>query len=467
MSENPVIHWFRRDLRLSDNTALQAALETGAPVIPLFIFDPALLDGPRFGPPRMTFLMRALESLDEALQKRGSRLMVRQGQPVSALREVIAETGAWALFYNRDYTPYARRRDAQVEEALEILVRSFDDAVLLPPGAVLKGDGEPYTVYTPFMRQWKTIPKPPVVEGAQGRFYALDEAYWRPESIWNGPLPEAGEQAAQARLAAFATEAIFQYGATRNNLTPDPFDALDTSCLSPYLRLGLLSPRQAYWTARHAYDRADSDDARQSVETWVNELIWREFYVHIMAHFPHVYTRSFRPQYDQIQWRDSDQDFDAWRDGMTGYPVVDAAMRQLRAIGWMPNRARMIVASFLTKDLLIDWRRGEQHFMNWLIDGDPAANNGGWQWSAGTGTDAQPYFRIFNPVSQSRKFDPDGAYIRRWIPELRAVPAQFIHEPWTMDTPPAHYPPPLVDHQTAREAALAVYRAADPNKTKV
>ena len=193
--------------------------------------------------------------------------------------------------------------------------------------------------------------------------------------------------------------------------------------------------------------------------TWINELIWREFYMHILYHFPHVDRGNFRSEYDALPWRDAPDDLQAWKEGQTGYPIIDAAMRQLAQTGWMPNRARMIVASFLTKDLLIHWQEGERHFLHWLIDGDPAANNGGWQWAAGTGTDAQPYFRIFHPVSQSHKYDPNGDYIRRWIPELRDVPARSIHAPWQMASPPPHYPQPIVDHALARERTLAVFKS--------
>ncbi len=462
---NPVIHWFRRDLRLEDNSALQAALDSGAPVIPLFIFDDAILKSKRSGAPRMAFLLKALDSLDHSLRKLGSHLVIRRGDPVEILAKVIVESGAQTLYFNRDYTPFARHRDEALEQHLRVEIRAFDDAVLLAPGEVMKQDGSPFMVYTPFKKQWKSQPKPEKVAFQPGSFLAL-ESQVLPSLHELGfaatiSVPEASESEALRRLDAFIAAPIYTYAETRNNLTLDPFTdtRMETSCLSPYLRFGMLSPRQAYWAAREAYQRTDNPQKRDSVETWVDELIWREFYVHVMNHFPHVDKRSFRPEYDRVEWRNAPDELQAWKDGLTGYPVVDAAMRQLKAIGWMPNRARMVVASFLTKDLLIDWREGELHFMQHLIDGDPAANNGGWQWTAGTGTDAQPYFRIFNPVSQSRKFDPDGHYIRRWIPELADVSDAFIHTPWEMNTPPEQYTPPIIDHEFARERTLAAYSA--------
>jgi deoxyribodipyrimidine photo-lyase len=263
-------------------------------------------------------------------------------------------------------------------------------------------------------------------------------------------------------LKNFANRTIYGYGEGRNWLIPNPFDDPPpdgASYLSPYLRFGMMSPRQAYAAAQNAIRNAEDQDRRESSETWIGELVWREFYTHILYHFPQVMNMCFRPEYDRVEWRHNVEDLQRWQNGETGYPVVDAAMRQLNTIGWMPNRARMIVATFLTKDLLIYWREGDVYFMNRLIDGDPAANNGGWQWSAGTGTDAQPYFRIFNPVLQSRKFDPDGAYIRYWVPELRDVPNEYIHTLWEMESPPKHYPAPMVDHALARNRALAVFKA--------
>jgi deoxyribodipyrimidine photo-lyase len=468
MSETPVIHWFRRDLRLQDNTALQAALDSGQPVVPLFVFDPAILKSPRHSVPRLAFMLRALDSLDQTLRGYGAHLLIRHGHPVAVIRDVAAQTGADALYFNRDYTPYARLRDRQVSAEAGIPGHAYDDAAILPPQAVLKDNDEPYTVYSPYLRKWKTIHKQAETGFRPGRFHNLNgiEGQAVPGLRDLGfeatfAVPQADEHTAAKRLGDFLRGPVYGYSESRNRLAADPFniDAPPTSCLSPYLRLGMLSPRAAYWAAREAYDVAPGSAERKSVETWVQELAWRDFYMQIMYHFPYVDGASFRPEYDSLEWHNDVGLLQAWKDGMTGYPVVDAAMRQLRAVGWMPNRARMIVASFLTKDLLVDWREGEQHFMQWLIDGDPASNNGGWQWSAGTGTDAQPYFRVFNPVSQSMKFDPDGDYIRHWVPELRDISGKGIHAPWEMAQPPREYPPPVVDHAQARERALKVYGA--------
>ena len=234
--------------------------------------------------------------------------------------------------------------------------------------------------------------------------------------------------------------------------------------LSPYLRLGMLSPRQVFWAARDRIANSQQTSLRQSIETFLDQLIWREFFMHILFHFPGVRSGNFRREYDSLKWRDAPAELEAWQHGRTGYPLVDAAMRQLRAIGWMPNRARMIGASFLSKHLLIHWSAGEAHFMRHLLDGDPAANNGGWQWAAGTGCDAQPYFRIFNPVLQSKKFDKAGDYIRHWLPELRGLPERFLHEPWKLESNALAYPAPIVDHREARERALRAFRAA-PSST--
>jgi deoxyribodipyrimidine photo-lyase len=272
------------------------------------------------------------------------------------------------------------------------------------------------------------------------------------------PLPDASPSAAQKRLRDFTVQRIFKYKDTRNMLADFGDADGGTSSLSPYIRWGLLSPREIYRAVENASAEASNDEECGSVQAWLNEIVWSEFYTSILWHFPQVVTRNFNARYDHLGWRHDPDDFAAWAEGRTGYPVVDAAMRQLVATGWMHNRARMITASFLTRDLLIDWREGERFFMRHLIDGDLAANNGGWQWAAGTGTDAQPYFRIFNPVSQSMRFDPQGNYIRRWVPELAALPKQFVHAPWTAPSPPKDYPPPIVDHAFARLRALDAFK---------
>ena len=463
---NPVIHWFRRDLRLSDNSALHAALATGAPVIPVFIFDPTLLKSERVGAPRVAWLLKGLHALDADLKRWGSGLVIRHGDPLDVLRTLIAETNASAIYFNRDVSPYAYQRDTAILKAFP--AHSFDDVLIHAPREVHKDDGKPYTVYTPFRKRWETLPKPAVLPLDRMNVHPLDGVRNEPipslADLGFGStidLPEAGETVALRRLEQFVSEAIYTYADTRNRLIADPFsDAVGTSALSPYLRMGMLSPRQAYHAAARLLvdEQAISANERQSISTWIGELAWRDFYAHILYHFPRVLHQSFKPEFDRLEYRQADDEFDRWLHGMTGYPVIDAAMRQMKQIGWMHNRARMIAASFLTKDLLIYWRRGDLAFMERLIDGDPAANNGGWQWSAGTGTDAQPYFRIFNPISQSARYDPEGAYIRAFVPELRDVPDKYIHAPWTAPTPPKSYPPPLVDHAVARQRTLDAFK---------
>lgn len=463
---NHVIHWFRRDLRLDDNTALAHAITHGQ-VIPLFILDPNILNQARSGEKRVSFLLKALQSLDARLQNFGTRLHIKVGSPLEVLTKFVADTGATALYANADYSPYARKRDARIEAQLNIPVFFYDDAVLLPPGTVLKNDGKPYVVYTPFWKNWKSQPKPAINQTSYQResFAPIAADNTQASTLitqLESPLDiGVSEKEAQHLLKTFQQTDIKLYAEKRNDLPINPFGTerpSGTSYLSPYLRLGILSPRQAYWAARESYQATTSEAYRESIETWVSELAWREFYVHILYFFPHVLERDFVDTYLDVTWNNDPADLSAWKQGMTGYPIIDAPMRQLNTIGWMPNRARMIVASFLTKDLLIHWRYGEQYFMEKLIDGDPAANNGGWQWAAGTGTDAQPYFRIFNPVSQSEKFAM-ASYLKYWIPELQSVPEKYIHAPWQMPNPPKSYPAPIVDHAIARERTLQAFKA--------
>ncbi|GAB4569611.1 MAG: deoxyribodipyrimidine photo-lyase [Anaerolineae bacterium] len=467
-----ILWWVRRDLRLHDNPTLHAALHAGGTVIPVFVLDPALMASPYSGEKRMAFLLEGLRVLDADLRSRGSRLIVRAGRPEQALRKLVAETSAGVIFAEADYSPYAVARDRRVSAILP--VKFVDGLTVYPPGAVVKGDGTPYTVFTPFSKAWKALGLPSSAEVLP----APESLTPPPVALESVPLPDRpqladgvpfapGEAAARQRLEAFTAgdrPPVYAYADQRNRM-----DLAGTSGLSPYLRFGMLSAREAAARAVACMERAPDEQGRKGAETWLNELIWREFYVHILAHFPDVRRESFRENLRAIPWDNSPAAFVAWQAGATGYPVVDAAMRQLQATGWMHNRARMIVASFLTKDLLIDWRWGERHFMQHLIDGDPAANNGGWQWSAGTGTDAAPYFRIFNPITQGKKFDPDGAFVRRWVPELARVPDQYIHEPWKMPVAEQEatgcrigvdYPAPMVDHQLARQRTLEAYGVA-------
>jgi len=352
-------------------------------------------------------------------------------------------------------------------------LRLISSLTVHPPSAIAKANGTPYTVFTPFSRAWKALMLPSTHSVPPAPECIRTPANIRSEAIPGEPrLPSTvpfvpGEAEAQRRLSLFVDQddpVIYRYGEGRHRMDED-----GTSQLSPYLRFGMLSARQVAVAAYSAIESAPNPSARASAGTWLNELIWREFYISILYHFPDVLKQAFRAGLRDIQWRNNEREFAAWCAGRTGYPVVDAAMRQLNETGWMHNRARMIVASFLVKDLLIDWRWGERWFMQHLVDGDPAANNGGWQWTAGVGTDAAPYFRVFSPVLQGEKFDPDGNYVRRWVPELARVPAEFIHKPWEMPMDAQRTsgcvigqdcPAPIVNHAEARERVLAAYRRA-------
>jgi deoxyribodipyrimidine photo-lyase len=465
------IWWIRRDLRLTDNQALAAALAYADCLVPAFILDPELLDSPYVGDKRVAFLFGGLRQLDADLQARGSRLVIRRGEPLSELRALLGQTGATRIFAEEDFSPYALRRDARVAEALP--VHMTEGVTVHPPDVILKPAGTPYTVFTPFSRAWKAVPLP-----SERALLEAPTSLPTVPDLPSLPIPASpalpasvpflpGEAEAQRRLDAFVElgdAPLYRYAGGRNRLDHD-----GTSRLSPYLRFGMLSARQTVVSARSAIEAAPNPQARMGAETWLNELIWREFFVHILHHFPQVRGSSFRAVYDCIAWENDADAFAAWCEGRTGYPVVDAAMRQLVETGWMHNRARMIVASFLVKDLLIDWRWGERFFMQHLVDGDPAANNGGWQWTAGTGTDAAPYFRIFNPVLQGKKHDPDGLFVRRWLPELARAPDRYLHAPWEMSDDVQReagcvigqdYPAPIIDHAWARERTLGAYRMA-------
>lgn len=473
---NIAVWWIRRDLRLDDNHALHTATLWADQIIPLFVVDPRLMDAPNRCAGRRDFLFDGLHRLHTDLLARNSRLLLHHGDPVAVLPRLIAEIRAHLpqatvrIYAETDYSPYAKTRDTAVAAVAPLQLVS--GPAILAPGAVVKEDGSAYTVYTPYSRRWKAT-----LRLSPADIITAPTQLHTPSFLAGDELPapaqpghdyfSSGEAEAARRLAAFSTGAqapIYRYATDR-----DRPDLHGTSQLSPHLRFGMISARRAALAAQQAEAAAPNAQAARGPQVWLDELIWRDFYITILDRFPHVHRANFRSEYDNIRWNNDEAAFAAWCEGRTGYPFVDAAMRQLRATGWMHNRARMVVASFLVKDLLIDWRWGERWFMQHLLDGDPAANNGGWQWAAGTGTDAAPYFRIFNPVNQGEKFDPQGDYVRRWVPELAGMPSRSIHAPWRLS--PADqtrarcligrdYPAPIVDHQLARTRALETYKQA-------
>jgi deoxyribodipyrimidine photo-lyase len=439
------VHWFRADLRLGDNAALHAACREADVVVPIFIFDSRILERRDTGAPIVGFMLECLKALEQDVEAAGGKLIFRHGEVEKEMEAVLKATKATDLYYNRDYEPLARKRDAAVEKlarSMGVEVHSFKDGVIHEPDEVLKANGEPYKVFTPYSHAWRAKATPVVLPRAKFK-HSSDFKYppgvKLPTAKELGfeieiPLPPGGEEVAQKQLAEFAKKDLLQYAKQRD------FPALDaTSRLSPHIRLGTLSPRTLVAAAQAAAKKHPV--AERHTNTYINELIWRDFYRQILWHFPHVETSAFKEEYNGLEWENNKDLFKAWCEGRTGYPIVDAGMRQLNTTGWMHNRVRMIVATFLTKDLLISWRWGERYFMKKLLDADLASNNGGWQWSASTGTDAQPYFRIFNPTSQAEKFDPEGHYIHRYVREVDTLA----------------YPMPIVDHARQRVKALAMY----------
>jgi deoxyribodipyrimidine photo-lyase len=458
--------WLRRDLRLHDHPALRAAIDGADRTIPVFCFDDGLLRGRHASGPRTQFLLECLQDLDRGLRDRGSRLFVRHGPPQRELTALARQVGAQSVHYTVDVSPFARRRQRQVGQAL---AQDGVEAVAHPGmfavdhlEPIRTGAGDPYSVFTPFYRRWLRQPRRRVLAAprsladpgrrtASGRLPRLAELGLEHEV--SDPAP-GGEQPARNTLRRFLSGPVLRYGGGRDGLSGE-----DVSRLSPYLHFGCVSPREIEQRLKPG----------EGSEAFRRQLCWRDFYAHVLGHFPANANSEFKPRYrGSIRWSRYERRFAAWCEGRTGFPAVDAGMRQLRREGWMHNRARLLVGSFLTKDLGIDWRRGERWFMRLLIDGDEASNNGNWQWIASVGVDPQPAFRrIYNPARQQERFDPDGSYVRRYVPELERVPDEYLAEPWKMSPEVQEqagcrigtdYPEPIVDHAQARREALERYR---------
>jgi deoxyribodipyrimidine photo-lyase len=440
------IMWFRRDLRLRDNPALRAA--TG-PVLGLFVIDPVLWAGA--GSARRAWLAANLRSLDESLD---GRLCVRLGRPVSVVPKTVREVGPDELHVSNDFTPYARARDRAVVDALPDGVTGVATGTpyAVPPGTVRNGSGDPYKVFTPFSKAWRAQGWDEPVPAPRGVEWLDAESDERVTAMLDQALAEApagmpspGEDAAARRLRSFLEEDLDGYA----DLRDDP-GADRTSRLSPYLKLGVVHPRQIL--------AKTSESGSAGARTFESEIAWREFYADVLHHNPRSAWEDLRPVAG-LTYDDHADAVDAWRAGTTGFPIVDAGMRQLVAEGWMHNRVRMITASFLTKDLHVWWPVGARHFLDHLVDGDLASNNHGWQWVAGTGTDAAPYFRVFNPITQGLKFDPRGDYVRRWVPELAHLSGKAVHQPWVAEDGYAQgYPKRIIDHAEERQVALDRYQ---------
>jgi deoxyribodipyrimidine photo-lyase len=469
------LHWHRRDLRGSDNRALAAAAEAATDVdsgvISLFVFDESVLD--HAGAPRVDYLLDALAELRVWYRDHGGELLIRHGDPETVVPAVATEIDADRVVWNRDYSGVARERDSTVRQALnEVAIsrESFHDAICHEPGSITTNNGDPYSVFTYFGRKWQSRDKDdpyPAPDPAQlvdsetlsveaGSLPTLAElGFDDPEA----DLLTAGTQTARKRLESFCEDGIYRYEEDRDYPTRE-----STSRLSADLKYGTIGIREVYWATEDARETA-TETEQESIEEFQSQLAWREFYTHVLWFHPDVVSENYKEYDNEIEWENDDELLEAWKDGETGYPIVDAGMRQLRQEGFMHNRVRMIVASFLTKDLLIDWREGYGWFREKLVDHDTANDNGGWQWAASTGTDAQPYFRIFNPMTQGERYDEDAVYIKQYVEELADTDPEIIHN-WheasltQRRNAAPEYPDPIVDHSERREEAIAMFETA-------
>lgn len=470
----PILVWFRNDLRLADNPALAAAAASGAPVVPLYILEEDADDPWPLGGASRWWLHGSLERLGAALTALGSPLILRRGHPAAILDTVLAETGADTVHWNRRYAPSRITCDTRIKETLKargLTVHSHNAGLLNEPWTVRNKTGGPFKVFTPYWRAVQALPEPPPPVPAPSSLAAppipvgsdrLEDWHLLPHRPdWAGGLRESwvpGETAARNRLAAFLDRPVAAYPEERDRPDHD-----GTSALSPYLAFGEIGPRQVWHATRHT--AAARPELARGTESFLRELVWREFNHSLLHMAPHMPAAPLDQRFADFPWRDDPEGLRAWQRGLTGYPIVDAGMRQLWRTGWMHNRVRMIAASFLIKDLLLPWQTGEAWFWDTLVDADLANNAGNWQWVAGCGADAAPFFRIFNPVLQGEKFDPEGDYVRKFVPELARMPSRWIHKPWEAPAEVLQqagvrlgtgYPRPIVDHGMARDRALAL-----------
>ncbi len=467
-----ILFWFRRDLRLKDNQGLLAARDKAEQLYTCGIIDRSHKEWKFRCGDRLQFKLQCLDALQDRVRDCGGELYLRVGKPAQKIVSLVRKLKADAVFWNRAYEPYERKRDEAAREQLEqtgIEVQTFKDQVMCERRELLTGKGTPYRVFTPYSKKWRLQELPEPVEAVK----RIEEE----ETVEAGSLPAVEELGLETRLDAInwepSSEAarqladnFFQKQVINYEDDRDFPAHSGTSRLSPCLRFGLLSVRELYWDCQ---EKMDQTVQFEGVKTFVDELIWRDFYHQIIYNYPHVVEENFKEKYDGVKWEENEEWLARWKAGRTGYPIVDAGMRQLNQTGWMHNRLRMIVAMFLTKDCLLHWKHGEQYFMNRLLDGDTAANNGGWQWSASTGADGAPYFRIFNPVTQGRRYDPEAEFIRQYCPELAELPDEAVHAPFEAEPDELaaagielgeDYPEPMVDHSVRRAIALNRFKTA-------
>ncbi|BCL34798.1 deoxyribodipyrimidine photo-lyase [Nostoc sp. MS1] len=468
-----VLFWHRRDLRIADNIGLAAARGQSSKVVGVFCLDPNILERDNVAPARVTYMIGSLQALQERYREAGSQLLILHDDPVQAIPNLAQALNAKAVFWNWDVEPYSQIRDRTIIDSLktkgiQFLTHNWDQ-ILHSPDEIRSGSNTPYTVYSPFWKNWSSKPKAKPLETLQNVEGLTDTEQEIAQKAGVKPLPSAkdlglfwdadlviapGEAAAQAKLAEFTAKAITEYQEQRN------FPAVDgTSQLSAALKFGVIGIRTVWQATLEALENSRSEETSANIRTWQQEIAWREFYQHAMYNFPELADGAYREAFKSFPWETNEEHFQAWCEGKTGYPIVDAAMRQMNESGWMHNRCRMIVASFLTKDLLINPQLGEKYFMQKLIDGDLSANNGGWQWSASSGMDPKPV-RIFNPASQSQKFDPDAEYIRRWLPELRSIDTEYLvtGKITPLERRAVNYPDPIVDHKKQQQQFKQLYQ---------